>query len=92
MKKIIIVSVLTILSTVSEFYAQGSDYHLGFRIAPRISTLGAGLEVAKGFSPNFGVGQDLIILVMDTMPPNPMYPMIWFGAKKLCHPCRLASF
>ena len=55
MKKIIIVSVLTILSTVSEFYAQGSDYHLGFRIAPRISTLGAGLEVAKGFSPNFGV-------------------------------------
>ena len=55
MKKIIIVSVLTILSTVSKFYAQGSDYHLGFRIAPRISTLGAGLEVAKGFSPNFGV-------------------------------------
>ena len=55
MKKIIIVSVLTILSTVSEFYAQGSDYHLGFRIAPRISTLGAGFEVAKGFSPNFGV-------------------------------------
>ena len=55
MKKIIIVSVLTLLSTVSEFYAQGSDYHLGFRIAPRISTLGAGLEVAKGFSPNFGV-------------------------------------
>lgn len=31
------------------------DYHLGFRIAPRISTLGAGLEVAKGFTPNFGV-------------------------------------
>ena len=55
MKKIIIVSVLTLLSTVSKFYAQGSDYHLGFRIAPRISTLGAGLEVAKGFSPNFGV-------------------------------------
>ena len=55
MKKIIILSVLTLLSTVSKFYAQGSDYHLGFRIAPRISTLGAGLEVAKGFSPNFGV-------------------------------------
>ena len=31
------------------------DYHLGFRIAPRISTLGAGLEVAKGFTPTFGV-------------------------------------
>lgn len=31
------------------------DYHLGFRIAPRISTLGAGLEIAKGFTPNFGV-------------------------------------
>ena len=55
MKKIIILSLLTLLSTVSKFYAQGSDYHLGFRIAPRISTLGAGLEVAKGFSPNFGV-------------------------------------
>lgn len=55
MKKIIILSVLTLLSTVSKFYAQGSDYHLGFRIAPRISTLGAGLEVAKGFSLNFGV-------------------------------------
>jgi hypothetical protein len=31
------------------------DYHLGFRIAPRISTLGASLEVAKGFTPNFGM-------------------------------------
>ena len=31
------------------------DYHLGFRIAPRISSLGAGLEIAKGFTPNFGV-------------------------------------
>ena len=27
------------------------DYHLGFRIAPRISTLGGGLEVAKGLTP-----------------------------------------
>jgi hypothetical protein len=31
------------------------DYHLGFRVAPRISTLGAGLEVAKGLTPNFGL-------------------------------------
>jgi hypothetical protein len=31
------------------------DYNLGFRVAPRISTLGAGLELAKGFTPNFGV-------------------------------------
>lgn len=30
-------------------------YHLGFRVAPRISTLGAGLEVAKGLTPNFGL-------------------------------------
>ena len=36
--------------------AQGKgDYHLGFRIAPRISTLGFGLEAAKGLTPNFGM-------------------------------------
>lgn len=35
--------------------ARNSDYHLGFRIAPRVSTLGGGLEVAKGFSPWFGL-------------------------------------
>lgn len=31
------------------------DYHLGFRIAPRISTLGFGLEAAKGLTPRFGL-------------------------------------
>ncbi len=31
------------------------DYHLGFRIAPRVSTLGGGLEVAKGITPWFGL-------------------------------------
>ena len=31
------------------------DYHLGFRIAPRVSTLGGGIEVAKGLSPRFGL-------------------------------------
>ena len=31
------------------------DYHLGFRIAPRISTLGGGLEFAKGLTSNFGL-------------------------------------
>ena len=36
--------------------AQGKgDYHLGFRIAPRISTLGFGLEAAKGLTPRFGL-------------------------------------
>ncbi len=30
------------------------ESHHGFRIAPRASTLGAGLEMAKGFSPRFG--------------------------------------
>ena len=51
-----------ILFTLSiSFIAHGQseqpsgDYNLGFRVAPRISTLGAGLEVAKGFTPNFGV-------------------------------------
>ena len=31
------------------------DYHLGFRIAPRVSTLGGGLELAKGLTPSFGL-------------------------------------
>ena len=31
------------------------DYHLGFRVAPRVSTLGGGIEVAKGLSPRFGL-------------------------------------
>jgi len=31
------------------------EYHLGFRIAPRISTLGGGLEVAQGVTPWLGL-------------------------------------
>ena len=31
------------------------DYHLGFRIAPRVSTLGGSLELAKGLTPSFGL-------------------------------------
>ena len=34
---------------------EGKDYHLGFRIAPRISTLGGGLEFAKGITPWLGL-------------------------------------
>ena len=34
---------------------EGKDYHLGFRIAPRISTLGGGLEFAKGITPWLGI-------------------------------------
>ena len=30
------------------------DYYLGFRVGPRASTLGAGLEIAKGFTPRLG--------------------------------------
>ena len=32
-----------------------NDYYLGFRLAPKISTLGGGIEIAKAFTPNFGV-------------------------------------
>ena len=52
---------LTFLFFLNSFaYAQGTtqekpDYHLGFRIAPRISTLGGGLEFAKGLTPSFGL-------------------------------------
>ena len=52
---------LTFLFFLNAFaYGQDStqtkpDYHLGFRIAPRISTLGGGLEFAKGLTPSFGL-------------------------------------
>lgn len=49
-------NLLFLLSIVSSTQAmQDSEYYLGFRVASRISTLGAGLEMAKGFSSNFGV-------------------------------------
>ena len=52
---------LTFLFFLNSFaHGQGTtqekpDYHLGFRIAPRISTLGGGLEFAKGLTPSFGL-------------------------------------
>lgn len=53
---ILLLSISVTLSSLIGQQAQPmGDYHLGFRVAPRISTLGAGLEVAKGFTPNFGV-------------------------------------
>ena len=54
---ILILSLTTLLSGFlhGQENKPSGDYHLGFRIAPRISTLGVGLEVAKGFTPNFGV-------------------------------------
>lgn len=56
MIKSIFLTLLFLISIISTTHAQqDSGYHLGFRLAPRISTLGAGLEVAKGFSSNFGV-------------------------------------
>lgn len=59
MKVIHILSTFSFISLVNFASAQqaqsSADYHLGFRVAPRISTLGAGLEVAKGFTPNFGL-------------------------------------
>ena len=53
---ILLLSISVTLSSLIGQQAQPmGDYHLGFRVAPRISTLGAGLEVAKGLTPNFGV-------------------------------------
>ena len=50
------VSPLQAQETGETSVAQGKgDYHLGFRIAPRISTLGFGLEAAKGLTPRFGL-------------------------------------
>lgn len=57
MKKILIILFASLLSgfLFGQENKPSGDYHLGFRVAPRISTLGAGLEVAKGFTSNFGV-------------------------------------
>lgn len=41
------------------------DYHLGFRVAPRISTLGVGVEMGKGITPNFGVRMGLNYFTYD---------------------------
>ena len=46
---------LFIGSTLTPLLSAKEDYHLGFRIAPRISTLGGGLEVAKGLTPWLGL-------------------------------------
>ena len=51
---IFILSVISLLAC-GITYANDHDYHLGFRIAPRVSTLGGGLEVAKGLTPWFGL-------------------------------------
>ena len=49
--------ILTVISLLAcgITHANDHDYHLGFRIAPRVSTLGGGLEVAKGLTPWFGL-------------------------------------
>ena len=46
---------LLIGGTLTPLLSAKEDYHLGFRIAPRISTLGGGLEVAKGLTPWLGL-------------------------------------
>ena len=57
MKKLnLMICTLAISFIANGINAQPSgEYHLGFRVSPRISTLGAGLEVAKGLTPNFGL-------------------------------------
>ena len=56
MKYSILFVILSIIpALLPALNARNSDYHLGFRIAPRVSTLGGGLEVAKGLSPWFGL-------------------------------------
>jgi len=54
-KKYLSICSITLLCSAPLLQADDGDYHLGFRIAPRVSTLGGGLEVAKGLSPWFGL-------------------------------------
>jgi hypothetical protein len=54
-KKSILIFLIPVLCSTSFLQADDGDYHLGFRIAPRVSTLGGGLEVAKGLTPWFGL-------------------------------------
>ena len=51
---IFVLSVVSLLAC-GITHANDNDYHLGFRIAPRVGTLGGGLEVAKGLTPWFGL-------------------------------------
>jgi hypothetical protein len=48
-------ALICFLVTTQTSWSENKDYHLGFRVAPRISTLGGGLEVAKGITPWFGL-------------------------------------
>jgi hypothetical protein len=54
-KKCFLMCFITLLCSAPLLQADDGGYHLGFRIAPRVSTLGGGLEVAKGLTPWFGL-------------------------------------
>jgi hypothetical protein len=54
-KKCFLLSLIPLFLNLPAIQADDGDYHLGFRISPRVSTLGGGLEVAKGLSPWFGL-------------------------------------
>ena len=55
MNRYFLFPIISLLTTAPLLQANDGDYHLGFRIAPRVSTLGGGLEVAKGLTPWFGL-------------------------------------
>jgi hypothetical protein len=54
-KKCFLLSLIPLFLSLPTIQADDEDYHLGFRIAPRVSTLGGGLEVAQGLTPWFGL-------------------------------------
>ena len=49
-KKCSLLSLIPLFLSLPTIQADDEDYHLGFRIAPRVSTLGGGLEVAQGLT------------------------------------------
>ncbi len=55
MKKLLLSCIFFCALWTSNLWAHKNDYHLGFRVAPRVSTLGGGIEIAKGITPWFGL-------------------------------------
>ena len=55
---------------------KAEEYHLGFRIAPRISTLGGGLKSLRESPHGLVSAPEQIILPMGTRPPNQTSTMI----------------
>ena len=79
MNKCFLFTLISVLCFGSLLQADEDNYHLGFRIAPRVSTLGGGLEVAKGLTPWFGLrgGVNYFTWNYETTESGMIMTLIW---------------